>query len=294
MFSKKIVGVALGLSLLVACGGGTHSDGLGDSTTITFTRPSNYVLKWQDDFSTSTLSGDWAYDTGAPLYGGTVWGNSERQYYRSDNASVVDGKLVIQPAVITVGGTITSSEISTKSLLATSARVKTDTSSYYAALNSTPYGFYEIRAQIPCLAGAWPAIWMMGQNGDWPARGEIDIMEWFGRYFAGTEQVQSGVHTTQNNGENSLYSKITLSGLCTGYHTFQLHWTSSALIMGVDGTQVFRYNKPSSATAATWPFDQPAFLLLNVAVGGNLGGTVDTSRLSEMTMRVDWVKVWQP
>ena len=95
MFSKKIVGVALGLSLLVACGGGTHSDGLGDSTTITFTRPSNYVLKWQDDFSTSTLSGDWAYDTGAPLYGGTVWGNSERQYYRSDNASVVDGKLVI-------------------------------------------------------------------------------------------------------------------------------------------------------------------------------------------------------
>lgn len=292
MFSRQSC-AALALALLSACGGGgDHGDGL--DAVATLDRPASYVLKWQDDFSASSLGSAWTYDTGAPLLGGTVWGNNEKQYYQADNASLVAGKLVIQPAAIAVGGAITADEISQKGLVATSARVKTDTAAYYAALNSTPYGFYEIRAQIPCVAGAWPALWMMGRDGAWPARGEIDIMEWFGRYFAGTEQVQSGVHTSKNYGETSLYAKKTVAGLCTGYHTFQLHWTSSALVMGVDGIEVSRYTKPSGAGVAEWPFDQPAFLLLNVAVGGNLGGSVDVAQLPNMTLRVDWVKVWQP
>lgn len=293
MYSKFALTV-LGLVLLVACGSGQdHSDGLGAAPS-TLTRPGSYVLKWQDDFSAAQLSSDWAYDTGAPLLGGTVWGNSEKQYYLADNATLSTGMLVIQPAAIVANATISQAEINSKGLLATSARVKTDTSSYYGALNSSPYGFYEVRAQIPCVAGAWPAIWMMGRNGNWPDRGEIDIMEWFGNYFAGTEQVQSGVHTSNHFGATSLYGKTTVAGLCTGFHVFQLHWTSTALLMGVDGVEVFRYTKPGGAGVADWPFDQPAFLLLNVAVGGNLGGAVNLSNLPNMTMKVDWVKVWQP
>lgn len=292
--SSKGFWFGIGLVLLSACGGGDHGDGLGSSAPVSLTRPANYVLKWQDDFNAASLSSDWAYDTGAPLYGGTVWGNNEKQYYRSQNASLSNGKLVIQPAAIAAGGDITSSEISSKGLLATSARVKTDTASYYSALNGTPYGFYEIRAQIPCVAGAWPAIWMMGQNGAWPDRGEIDIMEWFGRYFVGTEQVQSGVHTKNRFGETSIYAKKTLTGLCSGYHTYQLLWTATSLTMGVDGVQIFSYNKPAGAGVADWPFDQPAFLILNVAVGGNLGGNVDSGLLPQMSLSVDWVKVWQP
>jgi len=64
--------------------------------------------------------------------------------------------------------------------------------------------------------------------------------------------------------------------------------------MGVDGTEVFRYVKPAGAGLTDWPFDQHAHLILNVAVGGNLGGNVDVAQLPNMTMRVDWVKIWQP
>lgn len=285
MSSKKWWAVAA-LCLLASCGGGDHGDGV-----VSLQMPNNYALKWSDEFSSPNLSNAWTFDTGLGLAGGTVWGNSEKQFYRAENASVVDGKLVIQPAAISVGGDITQSDIDNYGLLATSARVKTQ----FSNLNPLPYGFYEIRAQIPCVAGAWPAIWMMGNNGQWPARGEIDIMEWFGRYFAAEpDQVQAAVHTTNHHGATSLFGKKPVSGLCTGYHTYQLHWTSAVLVMGVDGIEVFRYVKPAGAGLADWPFDQPAHLILNVAVGGNLGGNVNLNQLPNMTMRIDWIKVWQP
>lgn len=275
----------------MACGG---AGGAGSATTTltNLTRPSNYTLKWQDDFTDVTLGNAWDYDLGAPLLGGTVWGNSEQEFYTSDpnNVRTLGGNLYIQP----VQG-IPPSAPQNLSLLATSARIKTDTAAYYSALNASPYGFYEVRAQIPCVAGAWPAIWMMGRTGAWPDRGEIDIAEWFGRYFsASPNQIQSGIHVANHAGANSLYAKKDMSNLCTGFHTYQLHWTSSVLIMGVDGVEVFRYNKPTGAGSADWPFDQPAFFVLNVAVGGNLGGSVNLADIPSMTMVVDWVKVWQP
>jgi beta-glucanase (GH16 family) len=288
MYFKKNIAL-LSLLLLGACGGGDHSDGI---FTPTLSLPSNYSLKWSDDFST-TLGSAWTYDLGAPLYGNSVWGNNEREYYTSDpqNVFTSGGLLTIQP----VAGVPAVQDAQGKNLLATSARIKTDTPAYYAALNPTPYGFYEVRAQIPCIAGAWPAVWMMGRSGAWPANGEIDIAEWFGALFSSVpNQMQSGVHTPNHYGANALYHKMNVDSLCTGFHSYQLHWTASALVMGVDGTVVFQYQKPSGAGAADWPFDQPAYLLLNVAVGGNLGGNVNLADIPNMKMVVDWVKVWQP
>lgn len=259
---------------------------------MTLTRPSSYVLKWSDEFNTDGApSAAWTYDLGAPLLGGTVWGNQEQQYYTSDSANVQvsAGELIIQPRAGLPPGAPTG-----LGLLATSARIKTDTSTYYNALNATPYGFYEIRAKVPCIAGAWPAIWMMGKNGNWPDRGEIDIMEWFGRYFAAdVNQVQSGVHTKNNSGASSIYQKAAVNAMCTAYHNFQMHWTASELLIGVDGVPTFRYTKPANATADSWPFDQPAHLILNVAVGGNLGGSVNLNDIPSMTLKVDYVRVWQ-
>jgi hypothetical protein len=229
---------------------------------------------------------------GAPLLGGTVWGNSERQYYTDEekNVFVINGELNIQP----LAGVPEDAPATSPILLATSARIKTDTAAYYNALNGTPYGFYEIRAKVPCVVGAWPAIWMMGKNGDWPARGEIDIMEWFGRYFASdVNQVQSGVHTSKNSGANSLYQKARVADMCSAYHNFQMHWTANEIVIGVDGVPTFSYKKPTAAGQTEWPFDQPAHLLLNVAVGGNLGGEVNLANLPSMTLKVDYVKVWQ-
>ena len=89
----------------------------------------------------------------------------------------------------------------------------------------------------------------------------------------------SGIHNTNHFGDTSLYGKKTVAGLCSGFHTYQLLWTASALTMGVDGIEVFKYNNPAGAGVADWPFDQQAQLILNVAVGGNLGGSVDVAQL---------------
>lgn len=289
---KRAMASACLVGGLTACGGGGSAN-VAEPTTPSASLPASYRLVWSDEFTDAALDTQyWAYDLGAPLLGGTVWGNSEQQYYTSDaqNVSITNGQLVIQAVAGLPSGAPTS-----LNLVATSARVKTDTSAFYAALNQSPYGFYEIRADIPCVAGAWPAIWAMGKDGNWPDRGELDIMEWFGRYFAAQpNQVQSGVHTGANYGENSLYAKLAVDGVCEGFHRFQLHWQQNSVTFGVDDQTIFTYNKPSNATAATWPFDQPAHLLLNVAVGGNLGGAVNLSDIPNMVMKVDYVKVWQP
>ena len=281
--------------MLCACGGGGGGDVIASNpqADLTLVRPTNYTLKWSDEFTTAgALGSAWTYDLAAPLLGDSVWGNNERQFYTSnaENVFVSNGELTIQPVVGVPQGAPTRSP----TLVATSARIKTDTNEYYSALNGTPYGFYEIRAKVPCLAGAWPAIWMMGQNGEWPARGEIDITEWFGAFFADdVNQVQSGVHTTNNAGAGSRYQKARVSNMCTSYHLFQMHWSANEILIGVDGVPTFSYKKPQGAGVADWPFDQPAHLILNVAVGGNLGGNVNVANLPSMNMKVDYVKVWQ-
>ena len=268
---------------------------LATTQALSLTRPDSYVLKWSDDFNTpGAPASAWTYDLGSPLLGGTVWGNSEKQYYTNDasNVSISNGMLTIQP----VQG-VPSDAPTGLGLLSTSARITTDTTEYYNALNGTPYGYYEIRAKVPCVAGAWPAIWMMGRNGDWPARGEIDIMEWFGAQFSGQpNQVQSAVHTTYNHWGSAaglIYAKRNVANMCSEFHQFQLHWTANEILIGVDGAASFSYKKPMNAGTDKWPFDQPAHILLNVAVGGNLGGAVNMSDLPLMTMQVDYVKVWQ-
>ena len=294
-FKRVFVSAGLTLTLaafLASCGGGASTSATTYSP-LTLSLPASYTLKWSDDFNTSGApSSAWQYDLGAPLLGGTVWGNSEQQFYTSNanNVAVVNGELVIQP----VAG-LPSGAPSNLNLLASSARITTDTASYYSALNTTPYGFYEIRAKIACVAGAWPAIWMMGKSGVWPARGEIDIMEWFGRYFAAApNQVQSGVHTASNSGANSIYQKANVASMCSQYNLFQMHWSANEILIGVNGVPTFSYKKPANASNSNWPFDQPAHVILNVAVGGNLGGPVNTSDIASMTMKVDYVKVWQP
>ena len=283
---------ALSIGILAGCGGGGFATLPVTSSSID--RPSGYVLTWSDEFDQgNVLNSDWTYDLGEANFGGSNWGNAELQYYTSDTANVrlEGGHLVIQA----VAGKPAGVNLQFGNILATSARVTTDTPIFYSALGNQPYGYYEIKAQIPCVGGAWPAIWMMGKAGNWPDRGELDIMEWFGRYFAAQpDQVQSGVHTRAGFGGDSTYQKLQLSGLCQGFHRFQLHWETSRLTFGVDDQVILIYDKPVNATNDNWPFDQPAHLLLNVAVGGNLGGDVDVAKIPAMRMLVDYVKVWQP
>lgn len=286
---------------LTGCGGGDAGNPTDAAQGV---RPAGYSLVWSDEFNSpgALNSTYWTYDLGAPLLGGTVWGNSEQQYYTSDaaNVRIENGHLLIQPLKDAPTVTLPPEH---PPLLATSARVKTDTNEFYTALNHKPYGFYEVRAQISCVDGAWPAVWMLGKTGVWPNRGELDLMEW-SRKFEGEDElpkdysyVQSAVHFGTFEPYNHQYRTggRDLSNLCSAYHRFQLHWLPDRVAFYVDDLPLLTYVKPALANAVNWPFDSPAYLLLNVAVGGELGGTVNSEDdIPNMGMKVDYVRVWQP
>ncbi len=217
--------------------------------------------------------------TGAPDLPG--WGNRELETYRADPANlfVRDGKLHIVARLADKAAQGPSQ--------ATSARIMTRPGVL------PQYGAYEIRARLPCGRGYWPAIWMLGEKGAWPARGEIDIVEWSGRYFNENE-LQSALHAPAYFAANAKVARRAVRAACGATHTYQLLWAPDRIGFGVDGdplhpTVLFR--KPKDARAEDWPFDQAFQLIFNVAVGGDLGGDPDP-RHPTAEMVVEWVRVW--
>jgi beta-glucanase (GH16 family) len=286
----KRFGAIILTTVLAGCGGG---GGSMTATALSLTMPDSYELRWSDEFTEAgPPDAAWSYDLGSPELGsGNVWGNFEKQFYtrEASNVFVRNGLLTIQA----IEG-VPPEAPSGLGLVATSARITTNTDAYFNALNATPYGFYEIKAKVPCVSGAWPAIWLMGKTGSWPARGEIDIMEWFGSEFTTQpNQVLSAVHTRNHFGGNARSAKQEVTNMCDKFHRFQLHWSANEILIGVNGVPTVSYKKPKNASTDDWPFDQPAYLLLNVAVGGTNGGHVVPANLPAMTMQVDYVKVWQ-
>lgn len=241
--------------------------------------PAGYALVWSDEFDKAGLpdSSKWAYDTGMNKQG---WHNREKQYYsaaRAENAEARDGKLII-----TARKEPMSMAADWGGQAYTSARLLT------AGKQDWTYGFFEIRAKLPCGKGSWPAIWMLGSQGDWPAGGELDIMEQVG---SDPTRVFSTTHTSSGSGGNGAGAATQVSDACSAFHTYQMLWTAQQISFGIDGKTHFIY-KNAGTGKAQWPFDAPQFLILNIAIGGDLGGAVDDS-IFPIRMEVDYVRVYQ-
>lgn len=241
--------------------------------------PVGYSLVWSDEFSQPGLPDParWNFDTGMNKQG---WHNNERQYYsgpRAENAVVRDGHLVI-----TARKEALTSAADWGGQAYTSARMLT------AGKAQWTYGYFEVRAKMACGKGTWPAIWMLGSQGQWPAMGEIDILE-----FVGSEPTRmfSTVHTRSGSGGNGSGAATDLATACTAFHTYHLHWTPQSLRFGVDGKTHYVYANAGKGTDQ-WPFDAPQFLILNLAVGGDLGGAVDDA-IFPVKLEIDHVRVYQ-
>ncbi len=242
-------------------------------------RPEGYQLVWADEFSQPGLPdpAKWGYDTGMNRQG---WYNRERQYYsgpRAENAEVRDGMLVITARKEALRA---APDWGGQSY--TSARLLT------AGKAAWTYGYVEARAKLPCGKGTWPAIWMLASEGEWPAMGELDIMELVGRE---PETVFSTVHTTSGSGAKGTGASTHLPTACHAFHTYSMLWTPQELRFGVDGKTHFVYRN-AGQDKAQWPFDTPQFMILNIAVGGDFGGPVDDS-IFPLRMEVDFVRVYQ-
>lgn len=239
-----------------------------------------YVFKelqliWQDEFNQDGTpnTSKWGYNTGI---GANGWGNNESQYYtnRLDNAKVENGLLKI----------IAKKEDYQGSQY-TSARLLTSGKFDFT------YGRIDVHAKLPSGGGIWPAIWMLGSNISalgWPACGEIDIMEYVGN---SPGKISSAIHTMSSSGATVNYKAVSISNETTEFHLYSMVWTSESLTFMLDDVAYYTYN-PTTKNDQTWPFYNKQFIILNIAMGGNLGGTIDPE-FTQATMEIDYVRVYQ-
>lgn len=217
----------------------------------------------------------WRFDTSRNAQG---WYNHERQYYGPANARIADGALVIEARV--------------ERATAPDSGGQTYTSAKLVSRRAFGYGFYEVRAQLPCGRGAWPAIWMLPDSGIWPAMGEIDIMEMVGW---DPNVVHATLHTEAYNHAKGTQrgAQVTVPTACTAFHRYQLDWRPDAILIGIDGRAYMRVANDRPGGAAAWPFTRPFQMILNLAVGGDWGGAkgIDDAAFPQQ-MRVDYVRYW--
>jgi beta-glucanase (GH16 family) len=246
----------------------------GYTTPETYT---GYDKVWQDEFSGTTLDlTSWGFDVG-----GGGWGNNELQYYtnnRPENVFIDNGKLVIQAKKESFSGNAyTSTRLLTK------------------GKREFTYGRIDIRAKLPVANGIWPALWMLGKKIDqtsWPACGEIDIMELVGKE---PNRVHGTMHWGANTaGHQSYGTNYTLQSgtYADKFHVFSMLWEADKIEIFMDDISYCKFDKTRVGSAA-YPFNEPFFLIFNVAVGGTWPGSPDASTVFPQQMVVDYVRVFK-
>ncbi|MDD4061066.1 MAG: glycoside hydrolase family 16 protein [Kiritimatiellae bacterium] len=246
--------------------------------TATMSTGKKLRLVWNDEFDGRGLPdpAKWSYEEGFVR-------NREFQYYtreRSANARREKGSLVL-------GARLDGLRHANGVALCTSGSINT------RGKASWKYGRFEIRAKLPGGIGAWPAIWMLGDNipkVGWPRCGEIDIMEYVGHR---KDQVHFTVHA-QNEGRHvSKGVNVNFPTAETDFAVYVLEWERDALRFFVDGTLGLEFKRGDIAIAP-WPFDKPHYLLLNLAIGGSWGAEkgIDAA-IFPCRFEIDYVRVYQ-
>ena len=255
----------------------------GDISTIS----ENWELLWSDEFNDEELDlTKWNKLNWKP-----GWVNNELQAYtdRDTNIFLENGHLVLQGNIEPgysgtdyVGNNYVSDY--------TSGRVNTDDKF------STTYGRFDIKAKLPAGKGSWPAIWMLGESISsigWPQCGEIDIMEHVG-YDQGL--VHGSIHTQDYNhmyGTQKSGSKY-VDDVTDAFHVYSLEWSPFYLRYLIDNEPFFFVYNDSNGDFGKWPFNDPHYLILNLAIGGDWGGVQGVSASAfPMKMYIDYVRVYK-
>lgn len=227
------------------------------------------TLYWYDEFNTEGVPDPtkWGYDLG-----GGGWGNSELQYYtnRSVNATVAQGVLKIKAIKESYSGyEYTSARLLSKGKF------------------DFKYGKVEVRAKLPSGLGTWPAVWMLGSDigsVGWPSCGEIDIMEHRGSEL---NKIFGTLHYPGRSGGNADGSTKLITNATTEFHKYSVDWTASYIKIYVDDQLYHTVVNTSSI-----PFNHNFFIIMNIAMGGTFGGSVDPA-FSNATMEIDYIRVYK-
>jgi beta-glucanase (GH16 family) len=270
----------------------------------------SWKLVWSDEFDGNQIDrSKWDFDLGNGFFNYEAntwisgWGNNERQYYtcEPENAFVKDGLLHLRAIKESLHGCgYTSAKLKTR---------KRDGSALFAQ----KYGRFEFRVKLPLGKGIWPAIWMLSQEekyGGWAASGEIDILETKGQE---PNKILGTLHYGSRwpiNTHTSREYNFPDKGTIADFHVYALEWEPGEIRWSVDGrtygVQSFWWSssktdkgkgaKPAGeADLNPWPapFDQPYYLILNLAVGGGFAGDPDKTTPFPAEMLVDYVRVYE-
>ncbi len=251
-----------------------------------------WKLAWSDEFNgpagTPPNPAIWGHEIGdGTANGNRGWGNNELEYYTDSPKNAAQdgaGNLVITALKAEPDSNL---QCYYGPCQYTSARLLTANKVEFT------YGRIETRVKLPRGNGLWPAFWALGTNiakVGWPKSGEIDIMEYIGRQ---PRRIFGTIHGPGYSGSGGFTKTKDLpDDLAGDFHVFAIEWQPDKIVWYFDG-QIYNQATPEDITPNQWVFNQPFFLLLNVAVGGNLGGPVSPATVFPQTLTVDYVRQYQ-
>ena len=244
-------------AVVIMSGNSRKSIAVSQEASIDSNAPEGYKLVWHDEFNSGSElnASDWTHEV------------------QNRVTEVRNGKLRI--TALKENGKVYSGRV------------------YAKVREGWTYGYIEASIKLPKGKGTWPAFWMMPVNfRSWPADGEIDIMEEVGyhpNYVSSSLHANAHVHTQG--------TQVTHEMLCEGaedeFHTYAILWTADNITTYVDGQVQLSYDNTGKGRD-DWPYDNPFYVIFNLAWGGDWGGSqgVDESALPT-TMEVDYVRVFQ-
>ncbi len=280
------------LSAVSGCGSKTDSSSKDDQSSVDqnsaveqqIPQYDGYSLLWNDEFDASELDMTaWNYEPHEP-----GWTNNELQEYTEskDNVFIRDGKLVLKA-------------IKTKD---------ENGADYYTSGKVTGqnkkdfmYGKVTVSAKVPEGQGLWPAIWMMPKDesyyGQWPKCGEIDIMEVLGN---DTKTAYGTIHYGEPHAEQQKVYTLEEGSFSSDFHEYSVEWEPGEFRYYIDGNLYQTVNDWFTAVDGEdekeypAPFNQPFFVQLNLAVGGNWPGNPDASTdFDKAEFEIDYVRIYQ-
>jgi beta-glucanase (GH16 family) len=250
--------------------------------------PAGYKLVWSDEFDVDGRpnSANWKYEQGFVR-------NEEDQWYQSDNATVSGGLLVIearreQKANPNYQAGSTDWKKNRQYAEYTSSSLLT------SGLHSWQFGRFEMRGRIDTRAGLWPAWWTLGNSGQWPSNGEIDIMEFYqGKVLANVACGTATAYQAKWDSVSKAISSFNDPMWSSKFHVWRMDWDDTKIDLYLDDVLMNTSNLADMLNAdGTSPFRQPAYMLLNLAIGGTAGGDPSGTTFPAR-YEIDYVRVFQ-
>jgi beta-glucanase (GH16 family) len=256
-----------------------------DSTSVPGMR-----LVWADEFTKEGAPDptNWRFEQGFVR-------NNELQWYQPDNARCQNGRLIIearrdQRANPTYQVGSSDWRTNRPTIQYTSSSMNT------RGLQAWQYGRFVLRARIDTRPGLWPAFWTLGTSGEWPANGEIDIMEYYQNKLLANVAFGSAKRWTANwRSSAKALSSFSDPHWSQQFHIWRMDWDETSIKLYVDDlllNEVRLSETVNGDGSGRNPFRQPHYVLLNLAVGGDNGGDPAATTLPA-TLDVDYVRIYQ-